>query len=235
MQFRDAKPKGLTAGPRALQTEAPRVLIAEEHPATRAGLRLTLEAAGLSVCAEVGSAEASVAAALGEQPDICLLDMDMPGGGIRAAAEISQRLPRAAVVMLTSSTNEEDLFDALRAGASGYLLKDTSPARLPNALRAVLRGEAALPRALVGRVIEQFRERGRRRNLQMSGERGVDLTSREWEVLELLRQGFSTKEIARRLAISQVTVRRHIGAILKKLRVPSRQAALALLEERSQN
>jgi DNA-binding NarL/FixJ family response regulator len=163
-----------------------------------------------------------------EQPDICLLDIQMPGSGIRAAEEIAQKVPDAAVVMLTVSRSDRDLFDALRVGASGYLLKDMDPERLPLALHGVLEGEAALPRHLVALVIEEFRERGRRRPLLKK--RGVVLTNREWEVLELMSQGLTTFEIADRLFIEPVTVRTHVSAILKKLHVSSRKEALQLIE-----
>jgi DNA-binding NarL/FixJ family response regulator len=140
-------------------------------------------------------------------------------------------LPETAVVMLTVSRNDEDLFGALRAGASGYLLKDIDPARLPHALQGVLNGEAALPRGLVARLMDEFRSRGKRRTLPLVGRRGAELTSREWEVLELMRQRLTTHEIADRLGVADVTVRRHVGAILRKLRVQSRKEALDLVEE----
>ena len=173
-----------------------------------------------------------MAAAERERPDVCLLDIHMPGNGISAAAQITQAHPDIAVVMLTVSRDDNDLFDALRAGALGYLLKDTDPDRLPHALQGVLEGEAALPRALVARVIDEFRERGRRRRLPLTKQKGVELTSREWEVLELMREDLSTAEIAERLFVSPVTVRSHIAAVLRKLRVPDRKAAVKLLEER---
>jgi len=183
------------------------------------------------VCAEVDTAATAVAAAVDQRPDVCLLDIHMPGNGIAAAAEIASRVPEAAVVMLTVSRNDADLFAALRAGACGYLLKDIDPHRLPLALRGVLQGEAALPRTLVARVIEEFRERAGRRRVPLLNERGVELTSREWEILELLRTGLSTAEIAERLFVSKVTVRRHVGDILRKLRVPDRKSALELLRK----
>jgi DNA-binding NarL/FixJ family response regulator len=207
-----------------------RVLIADDHLPTRAGIRLSLERANFIVCAEAGDAEGAVEAARQERPDVCLLDIQMPGSGIRAAEAISQDLPDTAVVMLTVSRADSDLFDALRAGASGYLLKDIDPARLPLALQGVLEGEAALPRQLVTLLIEEFRERKRRRLIPLVGRRGVQLTDREWEVLELMRQGSTTEEIAARLFISPVTVRTHVSAILRKLHVPNREAAVALLE-----
>ena len=195
-------------------------------------MRSALEGSGFSVVAEVGTADAAVETALRERPDVCLLDINMPGNGIAAAAGIAAELPDTAIVMLTVSRDDSDLFDALRAGAVGYLLKDTDPSRLPHALRGVLEGEAALPRTLVARVIEEFQARSRRRRLAFAKKRGVELTEREWEVLELLHQKLSTADIAQRLGVSRVTVRSHIAAILRKLRVPDRQAAMKLLDER---
>ncbi len=106
------------------------------------------------------NASEAVDAATRERPDLCLLDIRMPGSGIAAAWEITARLPETKVVMLTVSRDDDDLFAALRAGASGYLLKDTDPARLAHALDDVLAGEAAIPRSLVARLAEEFRERG---------------------------------------------------------------------------
>jgi DNA-binding NarL/FixJ family response regulator len=207
-----------------------RVLIADDHPPTRAGVRLALERDTFTVCAEAADGPTAVEAARRERPDVCLLDINMPGDGIKAAEQISHELPETAVVMLTVSRSDADLFDALRAGASGYLLKDIDPARLPLALRGVLEGEAALPRRLVALLIEEFRERQRRRRIPLVGRRSVELTDREWEVLELMRQGLSTEEIAARLFISAGTVRTHVSSILRKLQVPTRAAAVELLD-----
>lgn len=212
-------------------THSMSVLIADDHPSARAGVRAVLEAEDdFIVCAEAGDAQAAVEVALAEHPDICLLDVHMPGSGISAAATISERLPDTAVVMLTVSGDEDDVFDALRAGAAGYLLKDTDPDRIPVILRAVLNGEGALPRQLVGRMIEEFRDRGRRR-VPLSNRRAPSLTSREHEVLELMGQDLTTAEIAERLFISPVTVRRYVSGILRKLRVPDRESALRLVRE----
>jgi len=208
------------------------VLVADDHPPARAYVRTALESDGFEICAEVGDASAAVAAALVQRPDVCLLDIRMPGNGVAAAAEIASRLPETSVVMFTVSRDDSDLFDALRAGASGYLLKDIDPERLGPALRAVLDGEAALPGSLVARLIDEFRDRSPRRRLPLFRQRGVELTSREWEVLELLRRGLTTAEIAERLVVSQVTVRTHVSAILRKLRVPDREAAIRLFAER---
>jgi DNA-binding NarL/FixJ family response regulator len=206
------------------------VVLADDHPPVRAGVRAALERDGFVVAAEAADGPSVVEAALREQPDIVLMDINMPGNGIEATKEIARQLPQTAIVMLTVSRSDADLFDALCAGASGYLLKDIDPARLPDALRGVLDGEAALPRHLVALVIEEFRERRRHRRLPLIKERGVELTEREWEVLELLREGLSTAEIGERLFIAPVTVRTHVAAIVKKLHVPDREAAVKLLE-----
>ena len=216
-------------------TESVRVLVADDHPALRQSVRMALEQDGFVISGEADTAATALELALRDRPEVCLLDIHMPGNGIAAAAEITARLPGTAIVMLTVSRNDADLFDSLRAGAAGYLLKDMDPSRLAHALRGVLSGEAALPRALVARVIDEFRERGRRRRLHLLGERGVELTSREWEILDLLRQGLTTAEIAQRLFVSKVTVRRHVSAILRKLRVTDRKAALHLVRERSES
>jgi DNA-binding NarL/FixJ family response regulator len=203
--------------------------MADDHVPVRHGIRKSLEAGGFEVCAEVGDARSAVEAAQRERPDLCLLDIHMPGSGIWAAEQISSLLPEVPVVMLTVSRNDDDLFDALRAGAAGYLLKDTDPVRLPHALRGVLAGEAALPRGLVARVLDEFREHGRRRRLPLLGGRGVQLTSREWQVLEFMREGLTTAQMAGRLFVSPVTVRRHVSTILRKLEVPDRAAAVEAL------
>jgi two-component system nitrate/nitrite response regulator NarL len=207
------------------------VVIADDHVPTRAGVRHALERDGFIVVAEAAHAEAAIEAAIRERPDVCLLDVHMPGSGIAAAARISEQLPGTAVVMLTISRDDGDLFAALKAGAAGYLLKDMDSGRLPAALLGVLSGEAALPRTLMARVIEAFRTTERRPTLPLLKRRGVRLTSRESEVLEMLRDELSTAQIADRLGLSPVTVRRHVSALLAKLRVPNRKAMVRLLEE----
>ena len=208
-----------------------RVVLADDHPSVRAGVRSSLEADDFTVVAEAADAPSAVAAVRDHQPDLVLLDINMPGSGLRAARAISENHPDTAIVMLTVSRDDDDLFQALRAGASGYLLKDTDPDRLPIALTGVLNGEAALPRSLVARVIGEFQGRGRRRLSLPRRSIGAALTAKEWEVLELMHDGQSTAEIATRLAVAPVTVRSHVAAILRKLQVPDRKAALALLDE----
>jgi DNA-binding NarL/FixJ family response regulator len=181
------------------------------------------------VCAEEDTASAAVEAAVRGRPDVCLLDVNMPGDGVAAAAEIAARVPRAAIVMLTASRNDVDLFRSLEAGARGYLIRDIDPERLPITLDAVLAGEAAQPRTLVARLIDEFCNRSRRGTTAVVRRKHHDLTSREWEVLDAMREGLSTAHIARRLFVTEVTVRRHIGAILKKLQVSSRDEAVRLV------
>jgi DNA-binding NarL/FixJ family response regulator len=205
------------------------VLVADDHAPTRADIAATLADDGrFVVCAAVGDAPAAVAAAVEHRPDLCVLDINMPGGGVAAAWEITSRLVDAKVVMLTVSRDDGDLFAALRAGAAGYLLKDIDPDRLGDALADVMAGEAAIPRSLVTRVLTEFRDRSPRRRALLGTSDESSLTSREWQVLELLRQDLQTSEIARRLFISQATVRSHVAAILRKLRVTDREALLRL-------
>jgi DNA-binding NarL/FixJ family response regulator len=208
-------------------SERVRVLIADDHQATREDVRFALEQdERFEVCAEAADAPGAIDAAVRERPDICLLDVNMPGNGVAAAWEINSRLPETKIVMLTVSREDRDLFTALRAGAAGYLLKDMDPQRLPRALESVIEGEVALPRSLVTRVTQEFRDRtARRREMLVTGPE-AQLTSREWQILDLLRQDLSTAQIARRLVISPVTVRSHVNSIIKKLRVSDREELL---------
>jgi DNA-binding NarL/FixJ family response regulator len=206
------------------------VLIADDHARTRALVRAALERSGdFVVCAEAASCDAAVEEAKATRPDVCLLDINMPGSGIAAARGITTALPGTAVVMLTVSRLDEDLFDALRAGATGYLLKGMDEDSLATALRQVLNGETPLPPSLVTRLVEEFRDREERR-VAVPGDIAARLTGREWDVLELMRTGATTEEIAARLFISATTVRSHVSSVLRKLGVADREAAVKLLE-----
>jgi DNA-binding NarL/FixJ family response regulator len=208
---------------------APRVLVAGHDSATINGIRLALEDEGIVLCGRVASAAALPDAVTRLEPDLCLVDVDLPGGGIVAAAEMRAWRSKVAVVMLASELNEEDFLKAMAIGAVGYLPKSISPKRLPAVVRAVLLGEPAIPRPLVAVLMNRLRGGATRRHLVVGDGRGVDLTSREWDVLDAMRDGLSTREIAAKLLIADVTVRRHIGAVLKKLQVQSRREALELL------
>ena len=205
--------------------ESPSVVIADDHPVIRLGVRMALLRGGFRVLAEAADGARAVEAVLREQPDVCLLDIYMPGGGIEAAQSIAAKALQTRIVMLTVSNSTEDVLAALRAGAVGYLPKDTIPERLPAALCGVLRGEAALPRAMVGRVVSQFRGLTDAIERPLSIE-GVDLTARESEILRMLRAGQSTLEISDVLSLSPITVRRHISAAVAKLGVADRHAAV---------
>jgi DNA-binding NarL/FixJ family response regulator len=209
------------------------VLVADDHAPTRSDVKEILEAdSRFRVVAEAADAAAAIEGALREQPDVCLLDVNMPGSGVGAAWEISARLPQTKIVMLTVSREDQHLFAALRAGASGYLLKDMDSTRLPHALSDVLEGKAALPRELMTRLVGEFRDRNPRRRKVVAEGPYATLTSREWQVLELLRQELSTADIARRLTVSPVTVRTHVNNILRKVRAPDRETLLRDLERR---
>jgi DNA-binding NarL/FixJ family response regulator len=207
-----------------------RVLFADGDAATRAGLRMALQSGGFQVCSEAASAADAVAGAIRERPDVCLLDVSLPGNGIDAARVIAAKLPDSALVMLADAPDDDDLFAALRAGASGYLSKRIAPARLAQALEGVLAGEAALSRQLTRSVVEAFRKNEDRGEPRRPIRRPAVLTPREWEVLSLLKEGLSTSEVAERLFVAPVTVRSHVAASVRKLHVPDRAAAVALLE-----
>jgi DNA-binding NarL/FixJ family response regulator len=208
-----------------------RVLVADDHGPMRADLRAAIDSApDLVVCADVADAPAAVEAALRERPDVCLLDVRMPGGGIAAAWEIAARCPGTRIIMLTVSADDAHLFGALRAGADGYLLKDIGLARIPSAVRDAAHGRAAMSPLLMTRVIEEFRDGAPRwRTVGGPGPRHR-LTSREWEVIALLRRGLSTRRIARRLLLTPATVRSHIASAMHKLGATDRDALLRRLE-----
>ena len=210
--------------------EMMRVVMADDHARMRTRIRKALEAGGCEVVGEGATAEEAVALAAEHAPDVALLDIHMPGNGIAAAREIARTLPATAVVMLTASAEDDDLFDSLRAGASGYLLKDTDPDVLVEALRGVVEGEAAMSRRLVGRIMEEFRSPATPRFVRRS-KASARLSAREWEVMELLGEGLTTDEVAQRLYLSPTTVRVHVSGVLRKLRVKDRESAFRLLRE----
>ena len=209
-----------------------RVLVAEADMPTRGGIRRALEASGLDVCAEPETAMAASDHALSEQPDICLLDEDLPGGAMVAVDAIYRRVGATKIVVLTDSEEPRTLLAAIRAGSSGYLRKDLDPSRMPATIRGVIAGEAALSRRLTFRLMENLRTRERGRSAPTTPG-GPAMTDRELEVLELMAEGLRTSEIARRLAIVEVTVRRHASSAVAKLGVEDRSAAIAVLTGRS--
>jgi two-component system, NarL family, nitrate/nitrite response regulator NarL len=206
-----------------------RVLLAGQQPLTGFGLRRALEEHGFEVCAQEGDAESAAAGAVRDRPDICILDLHLTGGGVAATKAIAAELTGTPILILARG-DEPELFDAICAGASGYVPASVDPERLPEIVERALAGDVALPRALVARMIEQAtREAARHSRLDLGG--GRHLTGREREVLDLLRQGLTTAQIAGRLFISEVTVRTHLCTIRKKLSARDRKAAAAALDE----
>jgi two-component system nitrate/nitrite response regulator NarL len=206
--------------------EAISVVIADHHAAFRAGIRAALEADGFVIAGEADDATSTVSTAVLTRPDICLVDVVMPGNGLNAVAAIARRSPTTTIVVLTVSS-AADLLAALERGASGYLLKGMPAGELAKTLRAARNGEPALSRAMLPALIQQVRGRPQRQISLPEGR--VELTVREWDVAELLRDGLSTAEIATRLGVSPVTVRRHLASVLKKLGAPDRQSAVRAL------
>lgn len=215
-----------------MSAKAATVLLADEQPSVRDRVKRILESDGFVICGETTDAEETVETARREHPDVCIIGLRISGDPLTAISRITEELPGTAVIVLTVSQSRENLVDAVRAGATGYLLQEMNAERIPAAVRGVLSGEAAVPRTLVARLLTEVRTLGEGRSLV--GENGqVELTQREWEVLNLLAARLSTAEIAERLVLSQVTVRRHISSIVEKLGVPDRGAAVELLDEQS--
>ena len=206
------------------------VLLAEPDAPTCSGIRLVLEDAGFVICAEPLDRAAALAAALDHRPAICLLAERLPGGAIAALHDIYRQLPGAKLVLLTESDDPVTLLAAVRAGACGYVRTDGDPSRLPDVLRGVLAGEAALSRVMTHVLIERWRTRERGRTLAtVPGASAI--TDRELDVLELMAEGSHTSEIAARLSISDVTVRRHVASVVAKLGVADRAGAIAVLTD----
>ncbi len=205
-----------------------RVLLADDHAPTRAVVREALEEQDFEVVADVDNAAAALARARELRPDVVVLDIHMPGGGITAAGAINEALTDTPIVMLTASEDDRDLFAALRAGASGYLVKGMDPGRIGPALRSALAGETILPRWLVKQVMAEFEPAPRRRLFLPNRSKQVELTEREATILDLMAEGLSTEEMSKKLFVAPVTVRSHIAAVLKKLQVKDRESAVRL-------
>ena len=208
---------------------APTVVMADDHAPTRQLVASILDGGGFEVVAQEADAAAAVVAAKRHRPDVCLLDINMRGSGIDAAREINAALPGTAIVMLTVARDDDHLFDALRAGACGYLFKGSHPDALLAALRGALDGEPALSPGLALRILDAFRQ-DRTRRVHVPDRGTVQLSAREAEVLELLREGRSTAQIARQLYIAPVTVRSHVATMLKKLNAADRDEAVRLFD-----
>jgi DNA-binding NarL/FixJ family response regulator len=207
--------------------EHPSVLVADDNIAFRRGIREALEAHGFVVVGEASDAAAAIGAATRLKPDICLIEIELPLEGLNAIGRIAKASPQTLIVVLSRSEAPEDVVTAFTRGASGYLLKGISGDQLARALRGAYLGEPPVSRSLVPHLVDEIRRGSIRRLTLPAGP--VTLTPREWEVGELLRDGHSTNEIADRLGVSPVTVRRHVGLLLGKLGAKDRESAVDLL------
>ncbi len=206
-----------------------RVLLADDHALFRQGVRRLLESAGdIEVVGEAESGEQTVQLVEDLAPDIVLLDVAMPTlSGIDAARMIKTTSPRAGIIMLTVHADEEFLFEAIKTGAMGYLLKDCTPDELIRAIRVVHNGEGLLAPTMAAKVMREFARTRERKDLAAVQ---LPLSQREIEILQHVAGGLANKEIAHRLAISERTVKNHLSNIMEKLHVNSRtQAAIFAL------
>lgn len=204
-----------------------RVLIADDHPVVRQGLRGFLETyADIKVVAEAKDGAQAVALAREHVPDVILMDLLMPEmDGVEAIGQIVAFSPASRIIVLTSYTEDEYLFPAMRAGALGYLLKDVEPEDLVSAVRAAVRGHATLHPSIAARLV---------RGVDHPGDDSLtDLSQREIDVLRLIARGMSNKKIAEALKIAEGTVKSHVSNILSKLHLTHRtQAALYALKRK---
>jgi DNA-binding NarL/FixJ family response regulator len=209
-------------------TDAPRVLIADDQALVRTGFRLILNAYGIDVVGEAADGTEAVAAARTLRPDVVLMDIRMPGmDGLQAARCVLEQDPDCRVIMLTTFDLDRYVYAALSLGASGFLLKDVTPAHLAAAVRLVSTGDALLAPSITRRLVERFAS-------------GADspvhrdlaaLTSREREVLTLMGRGLSNAELAQRLTLSEATVKTHVVRIFAKLNLRDRAQAVVLAYE----
>ena len=202
-----------------------RVVLVDDHALVRSAVRQALTGPGIEIVGEAASAEQALDIVPGLRPDVLLLDIDLPGmTGLSLLRELAPRMPDTRIVMLTVSSSHRDVLEAIRVGAVGYLTKDLDPEALRRAVKAAAVGELAMPRGMAGRVMRDLA-----RGFRGSGGGGGDvlggLSAREDEVLRLLAQGRTDREIAMSLGISPRTVETHVSNILQKLGVRNRAEA----------
>lgn len=201
-------------------------MLVDDHALVRSAVRQAITADDVEVVAEASSAEEALEMAPSLRPELILLDIDMPGmSGVQAVRELAPRLPETKIVMLTVSSATRDLLDAIESGASGYLTKDLSPEALLRAVRGVRSGDLPMPRRLAAQVVQHLADWARRPRRADDGGTSVGLSAREQEVLRLLAEGLTDREIAESLTLSARTVESHVSSILRKLGVHRRAEA----------
>jgi two-component system, NarL family, nitrate/nitrite response regulator NarL len=203
-----------------------RVIVADDHPMFRAGIVVTFKnTTGFDVVGEAATAEEAVNAAQTLQPDVVLLDVNMPGSGLTAAAEITRTCPKVRVVMLTVAETSDTVNNALEAGASGYVLKGATGAELVLVVESICGGQSYVTPALGAKLLAQMRQKAVSRKAD-----GIsDLTTREEEILAQVALGLTNKEIAKRLKLSEKTVKHYMTNVMQKLQVRNRvEAAMHL-------
>jgi DNA-binding NarL/FixJ family response regulator len=210
-----------------------RVMLADDHALFREGLAGILSSQpDMEVVGEASDGLEAIVKALELQPDLILMDIQMPGcDGLEATLKIKEKLPETTIVVLTVKDDEEKLFEAIKNGAQGYLLKNSRSLEVLEMLRGALHGEAAISPIMAGKMLDEFRRLSQMEPIGES-EETTDLTRREQEVLVLVAQGLTDKEIASRLSISLYTVKSHLRNILSKLQVSSRRQAAKLARDK---
>jgi DNA-binding NarL/FixJ family response regulator len=203
-----------------------RVMLVDDHAFIRAAIIQALDGPDLEVVAQASSAEEAIDLALDVRPDILLVDIDLPGAsGLNLLRDLAPRLPDTRIVLLTVSTAQRDVTEAMRLGAAGYLTKDMNPDALMRAVRGVLQGDLAMPRRLAASTMRELAEAARRRPGEGRTEGTATLTLREDEILRMLADGLTDREIGEALSISTRTVESHVGNILRKLDARNRADA----------
>ena len=210
-----------------------KVMLVDDQPLIRNGIASLLRSRGHEVVAEANDGQEALGLVDESSPDLILMDIQMPGmGGLEATRLIKTQYPDTKIVMLTVSDDENNLFEAVKSGAHGYLLKDLEPPQFFEALDATDRGEAVIPTRLAGNLLTEFRSKSRQVD---ETEPGDALSPREQEVLDLVSQGLTNKEVAQRLYISENTVKYHMKNILDKLHLQNRSQVIAWAARHGKN
>ncbi|HEX6474664.1 MAG TPA: response regulator transcription factor [Candidatus Limnocylindria bacterium] len=207
---------------------ATRVMLVDDHALVRSAVRQALAADDLEIVGEAATADEALLLAPQLAPDVVLMDINLPGtDGLRLLRELAPRLPATKIVMLTVSNDRRDLVEAVRSGAAGYLTKDLSPEALQRAIRGIRSGDLAMSRSMAADVIQHLATSTNRPSGSARPEELAGISAREREVLSLLAEGLTDREIGERLGISPRTVETHVGSLLSKLGVRNRAQAAA--------